>query len=99
VDIAGFAMPLSANRINPSGVVVYSRRPNGSWKSDTGVNRIMLKWSRNNKRRITMNHQQILEQMLSFSMQQHVIKDKTIEDLQVKNAELQKQLADKPTQN
>jgi hypothetical protein len=34
-----------------------------------------------------MNHIQILEQMLSFSMQQHIIKDKTIEELQKKVAE------------
>lgn len=39
-----------------------------------------------------MNHQQILEQMLSFSLQQHVMKDKTVEDLQKQTADLQKQL-------
>jgi hypothetical protein len=39
-----------------------------------------------------MNHQQILEQMLNFSLQQHIAKDQVIEDLQKKNAELQKQL-------
>jgi hypothetical protein len=38
-----------------------------------------------------MNHQQILEQMLSFSLQQHTIKDKTIEDLQKQITDLQKQ--------
>lgn len=31
-----------------------------------------------------MNHKQILEQMLSFSLQQHEGKDKLIEDLQKK---------------
>jgi len=40
-----------------------------------------------------MNHLQILEQMLSFSLSQHIAKDKTIEDLQKLNTELQKQLA------
>jgi hypothetical protein len=40
-----------------------------------------------------MTHQQILEQMLNFSLQQHIQKDKTIEDLQKANAELQKQLS------
>ena len=39
-----------------------------------------------------MTHQQILEQMLNFVLQQHVAKDKIIEDLQAKVAELQKQL-------
>lgn len=39
-----------------------------------------------------MNHQQILEQMLSFVMQQHIVKDAQIENLQKQNAELQKQL-------
>lgn len=34
-----------------------------------------------------MNQVQLLEQMLSFSLQQHAIKDKTIEDLQKKVAE------------
>lgn len=39
-----------------------------------------------------MNQQQILEQMLSFSLQQHGMKDKTIEDLQKRVTELQKQV-------
>ena len=39
-----------------------------------------------------MNQQQILEQMLSFSLQQHGAKDKTIEDLQKRIAEIQKQV-------
>lgn len=43
-----------------------------------------------------MNQQQILEQFLNFSMQQHAIKDQTIADLQKRVAELEKQLADKP---
>ena len=37
-----------------------------------------------------MNQQQILEQMLSFSLQQHGIKDKVIEDLQKQLTEVQK---------
>jgi hypothetical protein len=39
-----------------------------------------------------MNQQQILERMLSFSLQQHGAKDKTIEELQKKIAELQKSM-------
>lgn len=46
-----------------------------------------------------MNHQQILEQMLNFSLSQHIAKDKIIEDLQKQNTELQKQLAERTTQN
>ena len=45
-----------------------------------------------------MNHQQILEQMLSFSLQQHTIKDKLIEDLQKQIAEFQKSLEAKKPQ-
>ena len=37
-----------------------------------------------------MNQLQILEQMLSFSLQQHGAKDKTIEDLQKRLTDLQK---------
>ncbi len=37
-----------------------------------------------------MNHSQILEQLLSFSLQQHVIKDKQIEDLQKQVADFNK---------
>jgi hypothetical protein len=44
-----------------------------------------------------VNHTQILEQLLNFSLQQHVIKDQTIEGLQKRVAELEKQLADRPT--
>jgi len=40
-----------------------------------------------------LNHQQIVEQILSFSLQQHLVKDKAIEDLQKQVAELQKKLA------
>jgi hypothetical protein len=40
-----------------------------------------------------MNHLQILEQMLSFSLDQHKMKDRTIEGLQSQVAELQKKLA------
>lgn len=39
-----------------------------------------------------MNHQQILENMLNFSLQQHTIKDKVIEDLQKQTTELHKQI-------
>ena len=39
-----------------------------------------------------MNQLQILEQMLSFSLQQHGLKDQIVEDLQKKNTEYQKQL-------
>lgn len=39
-----------------------------------------------------MNQLQILEQMLSFSLQQHGFKDKIVEDLQKQNTEYQKQL-------
>jgi len=39
-----------------------------------------------------MNVQQMLENMLNFSLQQHSIKDKVIEELQKKVAELQKEL-------
>jgi len=42
-----------------------------------------------------MNVQQLLENMLNFSLQQHAMKDKTIEELQKQNAELQKKLESK----
>lgn len=40
-----------------------------------------------------MTYQQILENLLNFSMQQHIVKDKQIEDLQAQATALQKQLA------
>ena len=43
-----------------------------------------------------MNHQQIIENMLNFSMQQHVLKDQTIEGLQKRIAELEKELEKRP---
>jgi hypothetical protein len=43
-----------------------------------------------------MNHIQILEQLLNFTLQQHVVKDKLIEDLQKKITELQKQVDAEP---
>lgn len=46
-----------------------------------------------------MNAQQILGQMLSFSVEQHGIKDKTIENLQQRVTELEKQLASYTTSN
>ena len=42
-----------------------------------------------------VNYTQILEQMLNFSNQQHVVKDQTIKGLQEKVADLEKQLAEK----
>jgi len=39
-----------------------------------------------------MNHLQILENMLNFSLQQHTIKDKVIEDSQKQIADLNKQI-------
>lgn len=39
-----------------------------------------------------MKHQAMLEQMLSFSMQQHQLKDQQIEDLTKQVTDLQKQL-------
>ena len=40
-----------------------------------------------------MNAKQILEQMLSFSVAQHGVKDQIIEDLQKESTELKKKLA------
>ena len=45
-----------------------------------------------------LNHQQIVEQILSFSLQQHLVKDKAIEDLQKQVAELRKKLAESTSQ-
>ena len=42
-----------------------------------------------------MNVQQLLETMLNLSLQQHVVKDKIINELQGKVAELQKQIEEK----
>jgi hypothetical protein len=41
-----------------------------------------------------MNQQQILEQFLNFSMQQHAVKDQEIDGLKKQVADLQKQLAE-----
>lgn len=46
-----------------------------------------------------MNQQQILEQMLNFSMQQHAIKDQTIEGLRKQVTDLEKELADLRVKN
>lgn len=45
-----------------------------------------------------MNVQQLMENMLNFSMQQHAAKDKIIEDLQKQVAELRKQLEENKKQ-
>jgi hypothetical protein len=41
-----------------------------------------------------MNVQQMLENMLNFSMQQHALKDKTIEELQKKVSENEKKASE-----
>jgi hypothetical protein len=41
-----------------------------------------------------VTYQQIIEQSLAFSFDQHKVKDKLIEDLQKQNAELQNKLND-----
>lgn len=46
-----------------------------------------------------MNAMQILGQMLTFSVEQHSIKDRQIEDLVKKVTELEKQLASYSTAN
>lgn len=46
-----------------------------------------------------MNAMQIMGQMLTFSVEQHSIKDKQIEDLVKKVTELEKQLASYTTPN
>jgi len=43
-----------------------------------------------------VNSQQILEQFLNFSMQQHAVKDLEIEGLKKRVAELEKQLSKCP---
>jgi len=43
-----------------------------------------------------VNSQQLIEQFLNFSMQQHAVKDLEIEGLKKRVAELEKQLAERP---
>jgi len=43
-----------------------------------------------------VNSQQLIEQMLNFSMQQHAVKDLEIEGLKKRVAELEKQLLERP---